>query len=120
MKYVIIGSGVAGITAAVNIRKLDSSGKITVLSDEQIPYYSRIRLIEYLAREVNREDIILHNHDWYEKNNIELMLDTSVSAIETGTRHIITSAGGKIEYDRLHTQQLNPAELRHCLLRHRR
>ncbi len=97
----IIGSGVAGTTAAVNIRKLDDSGEITVLSDEKIPFYSRIRLIEYLAKEADREDIIIHRNDWYEKNNIQLLLDTSVAGIESDRRQIITSSGARLEYDRL-------------------
>ncbi|MBI5409115.1 MAG: NAD(P)/FAD-dependent oxidoreductase [Nitrospirae bacterium] len=45
MKYLIIGNGVAGTTAAAGIRKLDGSGEITVLTDEETPFYSRIRLI---------------------------------------------------------------------------
>ncbi len=97
----IIGSGVAGTTAAVNIRKLDDSGEITVLSDEKIPFYSRIRLIEYLAKEADREDIIIHRNDWYEKNNIQLLLDTSVAGIDSDRRQIITSSGARLEYDRL-------------------
>jgi len=64
MKYIIIGNGVAGTTAALNIRKLDSSGEITILTDEAAPYYSRIRLIEYLAKETSEQDIVIYKGDW--------------------------------------------------------
>lgn len=46
MKYIIIGNGAAGTTAAINIRKIDHEGEITILSDEAYPFYSRIRLME--------------------------------------------------------------------------
>ena len=49
MKYIIIGNGVAGTTAAINIRKIDNEGEITILSDEAYPFYSRIRLMEYIS-----------------------------------------------------------------------
>ena len=37
--YLVIGNGVAGTTAAENIRKLDNQGSITVLTDEDQWYY---------------------------------------------------------------------------------
>lgn len=101
MKYVIIGSGVAGTTAASNIRKLDSSGEITILTDEAVPFYSRIRLIEYLAKEADQQGIIIHKADWYEKNNIELVLNSPVSGIDKDNKKVIISDGGQIGYDRL-------------------
>ncbi len=101
MRYIIIGNGVAGTTAAFNIRKLDSSGEITVLTDEGVPFYSRIRLIDYLAREVDEKGLIIYKDDWYEKNNIKLLLSTSVSEIDKNKKQILTSNGEKLEYDRL-------------------
>jgi len=38
MHYIIIGNGVAGTTAALNIRKTDAAGDITVLTDESHPF----------------------------------------------------------------------------------
>jgi nitrite reductase (NADH) large subunit len=101
MKYVIIGSGVAGITAASNIRKIDSSGEITVVSDEGIPYYSRIRLIQYLAGEASKNDIVIYRDEWYEKNNIKILLNTVVTDIDRENKQVITAGKGTLEYDRL-------------------
>ncbi len=101
MKYIIIGNGVAGTTAAAKIRELDGSGEITILSDEAVPYYSRIRLIEYLAEEASEQDIIIHKKDWYEKHAITLLLNTSVSEIDRGGKRVVTAAGESMTYDRL-------------------
>ena len=84
MKYMIIGNGVAGSTAAYHIRKHDSDGEITILTNEATPFYSRIRLIEYLAGEAAENDIVIHKREWYEKNNIRLLMDTT--AVEIGQR----------------------------------
>lgn len=101
MKYVIIGNGVAGTTAAANIRKLDNDGGITILTDEAIPFYSRIRLIEYLAGEAGERDIVIYRDEWYEKNNIRLLLNTSITEIDREKKEVIALTGEKFGYDRL-------------------
>ncbi len=101
MKYLIIGNGVAGTTAAENIRKHDHTGEITMLTEEGTPFYSRIRLIEYLAGEANEEDIVIHSKEWYEKNNIQLLLDAHVSFIDQDAEEAVTAAGEHFSYDRL-------------------
>jgi nitrite reductase (NADH) large subunit len=101
MKYIIIGNGVAGTTAASNIRKLDSSGEITILTDEALPFYSRVRLIEYLAGEVDERGLVIYKDDWYEKHNIKLSLNTPVSEIDKDKKQVITVSGERLEYDRL-------------------
>jgi len=101
MRYVIIGNGVAGATAAEQIGKKDQSGDITIITDEAVPFYSRIRLIEYLAKEADKQGIIIHKGDWYEKNNIKLLLNSPVSGIDKDNKKVTTSIGGQWEYDRL-------------------
>lgn len=101
MRYIIIGNGVAGTTAAFNIRKLDSSGEIIILTDEGVPFYSRIRLIEYPAGEVDEKGLVIYKDDWYEKNNIKLLLNTPVADIDKNKKQVITSNGKTPDYDRL-------------------
>src|SRR4030067_1907666 len=101
MKYLIIGNGVAGTTAAVNIRKLDGESEITILSDEMTPFYSRIRLIEYLAGEAGEKDIVIYKNEWYEKNNIRLLINTSIADINKDKKQVVTSNNERFEYDRL-------------------
>ncbi len=101
MKYLIIGNGVAGTTAAANIRKMDSSGEITILTDEATPFYSRIRLIEYLAKEAKEQDIVIYKEDWYQKNNIRLLLNAPVFDIDKANKQVITAAGEALLYDRV-------------------
>ena len=55
-KYIIIGNGVAGATAAEKIRKTDAQGKIKVFSRRAEPFYYRPRLPEYMAGEAGLKD----------------------------------------------------------------
>ena len=101
MNYVIIGNGVAGTTAAEHIRKLDSEGKITIISDEKYPFYSRIRLIDFLAGTVDLEQIVIKKDDWYQENQIELILNDRAIEIDTDKNFVKTQAGLQIDYDKL-------------------
>ena len=101
MKYIIIGNGVAGTTAAAHIRKRDISGEITILSEEATAFYSRIRLIEYLAKEADKKDIVIHKDDWYEKNNIKLLLNTPVIEIDKDNKQVVTARGDALQYDKV-------------------
>jgi len=49
MRYVIIGSGVAGIAAIEAIRSVDSVGEIVLIGDDPHGYYSRPGLAYYLT-----------------------------------------------------------------------
>ncbi len=101
MRYLIIGNGVAGTSAASNIRKLDDKGEITILTDETMPFYSRIRLIEYLAETVKAEDLVIYKQDWYEKNKIKLLPGIRVTDIDKKGKTLTTSKDEKYKYDRL-------------------
>jgi nitrite reductase (NADH) large subunit len=101
VKYIIIGNGVAGTTAAEHIRKLDQEGEITILTDEATPFYSRIRLIQYLAKEAEEQDIVIHKKEWYEQRSIRLLLNNPVAEIDRDKKQVVNSSGNSIEYDRL-------------------
>ncbi len=69
-RYVIIGNGVAGTTAAHQIRKKDETGEITLLTQEPYPFYSRIRIIDFLAGDATISDLLLKKEDWYKNHGI--------------------------------------------------
>ena len=53
--YLIIGNGIAGITAAEILRSEDSAATIAVIADDPFPVYYRPALKDYLGGRV-RED----------------------------------------------------------------
>ena len=75
-KYLIIGGGIAGTTAAETIRRHDSTGTITIVSDEPYPLYSRIMLSKpnFFLQKIPFEQIWLKKENWYEENKINLLL----------------------------------------------
>ena len=99
--YLIIGNGVAGTTAAENIRKQDKEGNITMVTDEGLPFYYRIRLNEYISGDITESDLLAKKEQWYKDMNIDLRLRTRISEAEPGEKVVITEGNSRISYDRL-------------------
>ncbi|MFH1350995.1 MAG: FAD-dependent oxidoreductase [Pseudomonadota bacterium] len=98
-KYLIIGNGVAGTTAAENIRKQDKEGQITIFTDEDLPFYYRVRLPEYLSNDVTEKDLLAKKEQWYQEHNIHIKLTTRVTGAEPSQKVIITQDNQKSPYD---------------------
>jgi nitrite reductase (NADH) large subunit len=101
MKYVIVGNGVAGTTAAAAIRKTDPTGEIRMITEEAHSFYSRIRLMEYISGEVDFPKLQIKNQAWYEENKIQLVLNSRVADIDQAGREIVTQSGQRYPFDRL-------------------
>jgi nitrite reductase (NADH) large subunit len=98
-RYVIVGNGVAGTTAAEEIRKHDKNGSVTIVTDEDLPFYSRIRLPEYVAGEVEEDRLLIKKPAWYEKLKISLKMNTKIIGADSRNKILMGSGNEKISYD---------------------
>jgi nitrite reductase (NADH) large subunit len=100
-RYLIIGNGVAGTIAAENIRKNDKEGAITMVTNEAVPFYFRIKLNEYIAGELSELAIQARKPQWYQDMNIDLRLNTRVSRVDQGKGIAETGKDEKFGYEKL-------------------
>jgi nitrite reductase (NADH) large subunit len=100
-RYLIVGNGVAGTTAAEHIRKQDGQGSITMVTDEAFPFYWRVRLIEYVAGDITEQNLVARKDEWYKERNIELKLETRVRDVDRAKKEAIFDDGQRTAYDRL-------------------
>jgi 3-phenylpropionate/trans-cinnamate dioxygenase ferredoxin reductase subunit len=99
-RYVIVGNGFAGTTAAEQLRKQDGSASITLFADEPYTLYNRIALPPLLRKQVAKAKVIIRDLAWHEKHAIDLHLSTSVERIDVAER--VAYAGGRgYPYDAL-------------------
>ena len=99
--YLIVGNGVAGNSAGETIRGIDPEGKIVLCSREKHYFYYTPALPEYLAGEKQLRDFTLHDARWYEKNRIDLFLETEVIRVEARQKVALTQKGMQFSFDRL-------------------
>jgi NAD(P)H-nitrite reductase large subunit len=99
--YLIIGNGVAGTTAAENIRKVDKAGKLMVVTEESTPFYYRMRLPEFISGDLAEDKLIAKNDQWYKDQEIDLRLKTRIQGVNSGKKAVMTQSNEEIPYDRL-------------------
>lgn len=100
MKYVIIGASAAGLAAAETVRKYDSQGTVTVLTEEEYMPYSRPSISYYLKGKVKESNMTLRRPAFYKEKKIDVVTSSKVTAIDTEKK--IVKAGRKnYPYDKL-------------------
>jgi rubredoxin-NAD+ reductase len=98
---VIIGSGLAGYTVIREIRKLDKTIPITLVTREPGYFYSKPMLSTALASQKSAEQLVSTNADgMVTQMGITILGDTDVSAIDTASQ-TIQSTKGAITYNKL-------------------
>ncbi len=101
MNYVILGNGIAGVTAAETIRQLDDPGQITLISDETFSPYCRPMISNLLEGAVDLSRLPVRSADFYEKNRITPILGTRAVSLDTDSQRVTTKDGQTHSYDRL-------------------
>lgn len=81
--YLIIGSGIASISAIESIRSKDASGSIVLISREQHRLYSRVLLPNLAKNKIPEEKIWLRTLEWYSQMKVEVLFGVSVASIST-------------------------------------
>jgi len=112
MKFVIIGNGVAGVTAARTLSAplspptggIEGGGaevKVEVYTQETHYYYPRPRLQKFLVGEIGLEELPLYPPAWYEKQGIAVHLGVEVVELDPTAKRITLADGRQVSYDRL-------------------
>jgi nitrite reductase (NADH) large subunit len=100
-KYLIIGNGTAGTTAAENIRKRDASGQITIVTEEDFPYYYRIRLNDFICGEISENKLLAKSAEWYAEKKINLLTGVRITSGNPAKQEVVTARGEALPYDAL-------------------
>ncbi len=100
-RYLIIGDGAAGATAAETIRKQDEEAEITVVTDDSEPLYNRIMLKTFMKGSLPKQYTRMHDENWYDKRDIDLELETRVTEVDEENNEVETKDGETYTYDKL-------------------
>ena len=103
IKYLIIGGGIAGTTAAETIRKFDTSGSIAIVSDEPHRLYSRVMLSKpnFFLEKIPFEQIWLKKESWYKESGIDLIAGQKAVHLDANNKTIGLEDGRNLGYEKL-------------------
>ncbi len=101
-KLVIIGNGMAPGRLLEDLLEADA-GKfdITIFNAEPRVNYNRLMLSPVLSGEKTYKDIITHDDEWYQSNQITLHKNTLIERISTAEKTLSTADGLIQSYDKL-------------------
>lgn len=99
--YVIVGNGIAGLSAVKEIRKQDKESSILMLSKEDHPTYYRIRLSHYISKDFQAEELYLHDRKWYQDNDINLITASEVTDVSFEEKLIKVNNSDEYSYDKI-------------------
>ena len=102
-KYLIVGGGVAGTTAAETIRQKEPDASIAVVSDEPYGLYSRVMLSKpnFFLGKIPFDEVWLKGNEWYQKNNIAFLGGKKATAIDAKNKIVSLADGSQISYEKL-------------------
>jgi NAD(P)H-nitrite reductase large subunit len=101
VKYVIVGASAAGIGAVEAIREIDSTGSITVISDEVCPQYSRPMISDYVSGRADFNKMKCRDDEFWTRLNAEAITGKKATALDLTEKAITLETGEKVPYEKL-------------------
>lgn len=100
--FVLVGGGIAAVTAAETLRDEGEAGSILILGAEPVQPYSRPSLIGgILTGERTIEQCLLRPPDAYAQAGIEVRTATRVVRVDPAQHLVFDQAGGALRYGKL-------------------
>lgn len=98
---VVIGNGIAGVTAADFVRRNHPDCEIHVVGREPHPLYNRMGISRLIYGRSAMGGLYLLGDSWYEDQRVTCWLNTKASAIDVGAGEVTLGTGEGLHYDRL-------------------
>lgn len=98
--YVIIGNGIAGVTAAEILRAEDAECALTIVADDPFPVYYRPALKDFLGGRLEVEKLWARPTTFYQEHAIRF-LHARVTALNPRLHAIRLHNGKTLQYDKL-------------------
>ncbi|MCW4028571.1 MAG: FAD-dependent oxidoreductase [Candidatus Bathyarchaeota archaeon] len=100
-KYVIVGASAAGVGAVEAIREIDSTGAITVITEEACAYYSRPMISDYVSGKADVQKMKCKTDDFFKAYNAEVLINKKVTALNLAEKTLSLDGGEKVIYEKL-------------------
>ncbi|BBX04487.1 pyridine nucleotide-disulfide oxidoreductase [Mycolicibacterium moriokaense] len=97
---VIVGGGLAAARTAEQLRRSEYAGPVTIVSDEDHLPYDRPPLSKEVLR-AETDDVTLKPAEFYEENNITLLLGNGARSVDTASQTLTLADGTELRYDEL-------------------
>lgn len=99
--YIIVGGGIAGMTAAETIRERNKDASIAVFSTEPHLLYSRVLLPSYLKQRIPRDKVFMRTVHQLDEVNIGAHLSEEVVRVDPARHEVALKSAKTVGYRKL-------------------
>jgi nitrite reductase (NADH) large subunit len=100
-RVVVIGAGIAGVSAAQSARETSPEAEVFLVSKEtEIPYY-RLNLTRYLAGEIDAASLPIHPEEWYESQGVQFLRGAELHSLDLENKKASFHGADFLYYDSL-------------------
>jgi NADPH-dependent 2,4-dienoyl-CoA reductase/sulfur reductase-like enzyme/ferredoxin len=100
-RVVVLGNGIAGVTAADHVRRRHPECRIDLVADEAHPLYNRMGINRLIYGRSAMAGLYLNPDAWYDERRIETWLNTRAVGIDRTASEVELGTGERLPYDRL-------------------
>jgi nitrite reductase (NADH) large subunit len=100
-RVVVLGNGIAGVTAADHVRRRHPECQVDLVADEPHPLYNRMGINRLIYGRSAMAGLYLNPDSWYEERRIETWLNTRATRIDRNASEVELGTGERLAYDRL-------------------
>ncbi|MBB5918793.1 NADPH-dependent 2,4-dienoyl-CoA reductase/sulfur reductase-like enzyme [Nocardia transvalensis] len=101
-RFVIVGGGLAAVKLAEALRDNDFDGTVTLVGgEERLPYERPPLSKEHLLGKQQLPDFTPQPAQWYRDHHVEVMLGTTVTALDRAAKTVALPDGSTLHYDKL-------------------
>jgi len=101
-KLIIIGAGMASGRVIEHLRDAATDAfDITLFNAEPRGNYNRIMLSPVLSGDKTYQEIVIHDAEWYENNDVTCRFGEKVATVDTAAKTVTAENGDVLSYDKL-------------------
>jgi nitrite reductase (NADH) large subunit len=101
LRVVIVGDGVAGMSAAEALRRDSRTLRIELVGNEPQPFYNRMGIGRLIYDEAAMESLALVPGDWAQARDVKVHRGAVAARLDRDNRRVGLSSGEWLRYDRL-------------------
>jgi len=99
--YLIIGGGIAAVTAAETIRSRDAAGSIRIYGDEKHALYSRVLLPHVVRGKTPEDKAFLRQPGALADKRIEYVMGERITSVDPAAHTVTLASGETVTYGKL-------------------
>lgn len=100
-RVVILGAGIAGVTAADHLRRRHPDCEIHLVGREKHFLYNRMGIARLIYGRSAMQGLYLLPESWYDEHRITCWINTTATGIDRATQQVTLATGDTLAYDRL-------------------